>query len=43
MRAIASVHASLYSGRNRSLRINQHALQNVCSASERGRVDTGSR
>lgn len=43
MRAMASVHASLYLGPICSLRINEHALQSVCSAYECGRVDTGSR
>lgn len=43
MRAMASVHASLYLDRSCSLRINEHAFQNVYSTSERGCVDTGSR
>lgn len=43
MMVMASGHASLYLARSCSLRINEQAFQNVCSASERGHVDTGSR
>lgn len=43
MRVMASGHASLYLARSCSLRINEQALQNVCSTAKRGCVDTGSR